>query len=224
MQSQRGKNVGHMAKTLVLVDDHHIVRHGLRSLLESEPDLSVVGEAASGFEGIRLADRLQPDVLVCDLEMAGLSGFEVTTEVRKCSPKTAVVIISEHADDKYAIEALRCGAKAYIMKNAPTHEVTTGIREVSDGRRYLCPSLAQRAIDAYEVSGGGLDDGKLSKREREVLRLVVQGNQSADIAAQMSISRRTAEVHRYNLMRKLGLHNRRELVDYATQRGLLPAG
>jgi DNA-binding NarL/FixJ family response regulator len=211
--------------TIVLADDHPIVRQGLRTVLEAEPDLTIVGEAADGLETVELAVRLRPQVLILDLMLPGLSGLEVTRQVHQRSPQTRVVILSMHANEAYVLEALRNGAAAYVLKEAGAAELVQAVREVTAGRRYLSPPLSERAIEAYVEKAAAipLDQSEtLTTREREVLHLAAEGHSNPEIAARLGISPRTAETHRANLMRKLGLHSQTELIRYAMRRGILP--
>jgi two-component system response regulator NreC len=210
---------------IVLADDHHIVRQGLRVLLEAEPDFHVVGEAGDGLETTQLVERLQPDVLVLDLMMPGLSGLEVVRQVGERSPKTRVVILSMYADEAYVLEALRNGAAGYVLKKSTADELVRAVREVMAGRHYLSPPLSEHAIDAYlqKAKESALSPyAMLTTREREVLHLVAEGHTNTEIAARLSISPRTVEMHRANLMRKLDLHTQADLIRYALQRGILP--
>jgi len=211
--------------TIVLADDHHIVRQGLRSLLEAEPDFSVVGETGDGLEAAQLVERLRPDVLVLDLMMPGLNGLEVTRQVSQRSPQTRVVILSMHANEAHVLEALRAGAVAYVLKESTSAELVRAVREAVAGRRYLSPPLSERAIEAYmqKAESVALDPYEtLTAREREVLYLVAEGHTNAEIADRLFISRRTVETHRANLMRKLDLRTQTDLISYALRRGILP--
>jgi two-component system response regulator NreC len=211
--------------SLVLADDHHVVRQGLRSLLEVEPDLRVIGEAADGLETVRLIKNLRPDILVVDVMMGGISGLEVTRQVSKHSLKTGVVILSMYSNEAYVLEALKAGAKAYVLKESTAGELVKAVREVAAGRRYLSSSLSERAIEAYiEKNKDTVLDpyDTLTTRECEVLHLVVQGCTNSDIATRLYISRRTVEAHRTNMMRKLGLRTQPQLISYAIRRGILP--
>jgi DNA-binding NarL/FixJ family response regulator len=211
--------------TIVLADDHGIVRQGLWALLDAEPDFSIVGEATDGLEAAQLAERLQPDVLVTDLMMGSTNGLEVIRQVSRRSPKTRVVIFSMYGNEAYVLEALRAGAKAYILKESASEELIAGIRYAAAGHRYLSSPLSERAIEGYiektEVTALDPYDA-LTTREREVLHLVAQGSTSSEIAGKLYLSRRTVETHRTNLMRKLGLHSRAELLRYALQKAILP--
>jgi two-component system response regulator NreC len=211
--------------TIVLADDHHVVRQGLRLLLAAEPDLQIIGEAADGLEASQLVERLQPNILVLDLMMRGINGLEVTKEVSRHSPRTGVVILSMYSNEAYVLEALRAGAKAYVLKEATSDELVRAIREAASGHRYLSSSLSEHAIEAYiqKTEETALDPyDALTAREREVLHLAAQGCTNADIADRLYISRRTVEAHRANMMRKLGLHTQIDLIRYALQRGILP--
>jgi two-component system response regulator NreC len=211
--------------TLVLADDHHVVRQGLRALLEAEPDLQVIGEAADGLETVRLVVNLRPDILVLDLMMGGISGLEVARQVSKRSPKTGVVILSMYSNEAYVLEALKAGAKAYVLKESTAGELVKAVRTAATGHRYLSSSLSERAIEAYvEKSKDTVLDpyDTLTTREREVLHLAAQGCTNADMATRLYISRRTVEVHRANVIRKLGLRTQAQLVSYAIRRGILP--
>jgi DNA-binding NarL/FixJ family response regulator len=211
--------------TIVLADDHRVVRQGLRALLEAEPDFRIVGEAEDGLETVRLVARLQPSVLVLDLSLPGLHGLEVTREVRKQTPQTRIVILSMYASEVYVLQALRNGAAGYVLKNCGATVLIQAIREVAAGRRHLCPQLSTRAIDAHIEHDADTKLGRnegLTTREREVLQLAAEGHTNTQIAARLFISSRTVETHRANLMRKLGLHTHTDLVRYALQQGILP--
>jgi DNA-binding NarL/FixJ family response regulator len=212
--------------TIVLADDHPIVRQGLRTLLAAQPDYQVVGEAADGIEAIQQVEQHRPAVLVVDLMMPKLGGLDVARRVRAMPNPPQVVVLSMHADEVYVLDALRSGAAAYVLKENDTAELITAVRAVATGQRYLSPPLSERAIDSYvrQSHATPLDPFELlTAREREVLQLAAAGQTTSAIAAHLSISPRTAETHRANLMRKLGLHSQAELVRFAVQRGLLPS-
>lgn len=212
--------------TIVLADDHQIVRLGIRSLLEAEQDFRVIGEASDGIDANKQVEQLRPDVLIVDLMMPGMNGLEVTRLVTQHQPHTHVIILSMHANESYVLEALRNGAAAYILKESSAHDIVHAVREVINGRRYLSPPLSERAIEIYvrqSQEESVLDPyEKLTSREREVLYLAAQGSHATDIAERLSISPRTAEAHRANLMRKLDLHTRTDLIRYALRRGIIP--
>ena len=211
--------------TIVLADDHVVVRQGLKALLEAEAGLRVVGEAADGMEAVHMVERLSPDVLVTDLMMPSLNGLEVTRQTRKRSPQTRIVILSMYSNEAYVVEALRGGAMAYVLKDSSAADLVQAVREVTVGHRYLSPPLSERAIEAYTrlAEASNLDTfDMLGSREREVLHLAAEGLSNTEIAARLSISPRTAETHRANLKRKLGLRGQADLVRYAVTRGILP--
>lgn len=211
--------------TILLADDHHIVRQGLRSLLEAEPNFNIVGEAADGLEAARLAESLQPDVLVLDIMMPGFSGLEVTRQVQQRAPDTKVIILSMYADESYVLEALRNGAFGYVLKKSTADELARAIRQVIEGQRYLSPPLTESAIEAYMQKASQTTEDSyelLTTREREVLHLAAEGLTNVEIADRLVVSPRTVESHRANLMQKLGLRNQTDLVRYAIRRGILP--
>ena len=211
--------------SIVLADDHHVVRRGIKALLESDTDIKVIGEAGSGVEAVQLTSRLRPGVLVLDLMLADMSGLGIIRQVKKHSPETSVIILSMYGNDCYVVEALQAGAKGYVLKDSPPEELVRAVREAAAGHRYLAPPLSDRAIEAYmqKAEDNMLDPyDVLTSREREILHLVAYGLTSTEIANRLCISPRTVEVHRASMMRKLGLRNRTELIHYAVRRGLLP--
>lgn len=213
--------------TIVLADDHPIVRDGLRGLLETEPGFNVVAETADGLKAVDLVERLKPDVLIVDVVMPGLDGLEVTRQVSHRSPQTRVIVLSMHADEVYVLRALRNGAVGYILKDSSTADLVQAVCEVIAGRRYLSPPLSERAIEAYiqKAEATTLDGYEtLTTREREVLHLTVEGCNNTEIAERLSISPRTVATHRTNMMRKLGLSTQTELISYALKRGIIPMG
>lgn len=211
--------------TIVLADDHQVVRQGLRALLQAEPGLSVIGEAADGLRVADIVQELEPDVLVVDLMMPGLGGLDATRQVAKRSPATRVVILTMHASEAYVIESLRSGACAYVLKDAGASELVRAIREAAAGRRYLSPPFSEQSIETYlRKAREAVHDPyeTLTAREREVLHLAAEGLTSAEMAKRLFISPRTAETHRAHILRKLGLRGQTDLVRYALKRGVLP--
>lgn len=214
-----------MVLTLLLADDHQIVRQGLRALLSTEPDFCLIGETGDGETTLRQVELLHPDILILDLMLPGMNGLEVLRRLAGRVPRTRVVILSMHANESYVAEALRAGANAYVLKEAGAAELIKAIREAAAGRRYLSPPLTDQALQAYNARATpvSLDSyHTLTSREREVLQLTAEGQSSAEIGRRLHISPRTVESHRANLMRKLSLRNQKELVRYAVGRGLVP--
>ena len=210
--------------TIVLADDHRIVRQGLRALLASEADFEVVGEADDGREALELVKRLTPDVLVLDLMMPGLNGLEVARQLPRQSPGVRVVVLSMHDDEGFVLEALANGVSGYVLKDSNSSDLVHAVREVAAGRRYLSPPLSDRAIEAYQQRAkvGAMDKHEtLTTREREVLQLSAEGHTNSEIAARLGISTRTAETHRSRVMHKLGLHTQSDLIRYAIRRGII---
>lgn len=209
---------------IVIADDHDVIRHALRTLLATDPDLHVVAEAADGVETLRVVERLLPDVLVVDVQMPGLNGLDVVEQVPSVSRRTAVVVFSMYSSEAYVAKAFRGGASGYVVKTSPVEEVVRAIHAVRRGERYLDTHVAQRAVDLYvdalTESDGDPWDG-LTGREREVLQLAAEGLSNAQIAERLFISPRTVETHRARVMRKLGLKGTTDLVLYAIRRGLL---
>jgi DNA-binding NarL/FixJ family response regulator len=214
---------------VVLADDHAIVRQGLRALLETDQGCEVVGEAADGLTALQLIDTLQPDVAVLDLQMPDLGGLEVARRVQQQAPGTRVIILSMHGDEPFVQEALRYGVKGYVLKGSSTSELVSAVQAAVAGKRFLSAVLTERALDAYVQQAHDVAKpidryDLLTNREREVLHLAAQGLNYAEMGQRLAISPRTAETHRGNVLRKLGLKDQTELVRYALSRGLLPEG
>jgi DNA-binding NarL/FixJ family response regulator len=208
-----------------LADDHPVVRQGLRGVLEAEPDFSVVAEIGDGLEAVRLVERLKPEVLVLDLLLPGLSGLDVLPIVRHRSPRTHVVVFSMYANEDFILQALKNGAVAYVLKGCDTAHVVEAVRRAATGRRYLSPAISEGAFEAYHAKAEAAPPDPhdlLTPRERQALQLAAEGHSNAEIAARLSISPRTAEMHRANALRKLGLKAQADLVRYAIRRGMLP--
>jgi two-component system response regulator NreC len=211
--------------TILLADDHRIVRQGLRALLEAEPDLQLVGETGDGLEAVQLAERLEPDVVVLDLMMPSINGLEATRQISESCPRTQVIILSMHADEGYVLESLRNGAAGYVLKDSSADDLVRAVREVVKGRRYLSAPLSERAIEVYMQKARETPPDPyetLTNREREMLHLTAQGHSSTEIAERLSISPRTVETHRANMMHKLDLHSQTDLIRYALKRGIIP--
>ena len=210
--------------TAIIADDHEIVRRGLRSLLESH-NCKLVAEAADGLAAAQAVEKFKPQLLFLDLNMPRLHGLEVLKQTRTSSPNTRVIVLSMHNDEPYVIEALRAGASAYLLKGSESEEIAQALKEVMAGRRYLSAPLSEWAINALATRVAEASDplSTLSPREREVLQLATEGYGNPEIAEKLFISPRTAETHRTNLMRKLGLQSQTDLVRFAIRKGLLTA-
>jgi len=210
--------------TIVLADDHDVVRRGLRALFDAEAEFEVIGEGGDGLEVTEMVERLRPDILVLDVVMPGLNGLEVLRRVRLSSPQTRVIVFSMYDQEAYVLEALKAGAKAYVLKKSATEELMTAVHEVISGRYYLGSPISARAMDAYIEKAEGIGDDlfeTLTAREREVLQLAAEGCTNAETAERLCISTRTAETHRSSAMRKLGLRTHTDLIRYALRRGIL---
>ena len=210
---------------LLLVDDHAVVRSGLRMLLENEADFVLVGEAGSGKEALSLVPQLMPDVIIMDITLPDMSGIEVTQRLKQAYPNIAVVALTIHEDQQYFFEMLRVGASAYVPKRAAPDDLITAIRSAYRGDVYIYPSLGRLLVNDF-ISRAGEGEEKvtmtgLTQREQEVLSMLAEGKTNDEIASELVISPHTVARHRENLMGKLGLHNRSELVKYAIRKGLI---
>lgn len=215
-----------MAKIRVLLtDDHTLFRQGVRTLLSAEPDLEVVGEAGTAAESVALARQLRPDVVLMDIGMAGMSSFEATRQIRKERPETKVVFLSMYDDEDYLAESVEIGASGYILKESPAEQLVTAIREVHRGGNYLSARLLSRLVDEFREQGHSPARsarlGTLTKREREVTKLLAEGKSVKEVAANFDLSVKTVEAHKFNLMRKLNIHNKAQLVQYAIQKKII---
>jgi DNA-binding NarL/FixJ family response regulator len=213
-----------MARIRVLVaDDHQVVRQGIAALLAAQPDIEVVGQAMDGRELIEMVEKLHPDVVLTDIAMPHLNGIEAAAQIRKSFPQVQVAILSMHPASSYVIRALRNGALGYLLKNDDIEQVILAIRTVAQGHRYLSGQVSAQTIDAF-LSARAADvtiEERITSREREILQLIAEGNTSGKIAGMLSISARTVETHRANLMTKLGLTSQADLVRFAIQHGFV---
>ena len=216
-----------MTIRLLLVDDHAVVRSGLRMLLASESDVEIVGEAGSGSEAVAAAASARPDVILMDIGLPDMTGIEATRVVKSGFPEIAIVALTIHEDEEYFFRMLDAGASGYVPKRAAPEELLTAIRAAASGEVYLYPSLAKLLVRDYlsqerETANRSTLDG-LTEREQEVLSLLAEGHNNAEIASALVISPKTVERHRENIMRKLNLHSRAELVRYAIRKGIIKA-
>jgi two-component system, NarL family, response regulator NreC len=207
---------------IALAEDHNLVREGFKALLKSEPSFELVGEATDGIEALEVVRREKPDVLLLDLRMPRMHGVDVLRQLRGES-KTRVVVVSMHSDEPYIVEALKNGVNGYILKDSPPSELIEAIRVAAGGGQYLCEPLRSKAISATlkRLAPGASSSPHLTKREHIVLELAAEGKTSGEIAKRLFISRRTAEAHRANLMKKLGLKTQTDLVLYAVRSGII---
>jgi two-component system, NarL family, response regulator NreC len=212
-----------MTIRIVLADDHTILRQGLKSLLAEEHDIQILGETGDGIEALQLVERKKPDILVVDVMMPGMNGLEVTRQVKEHFPEVKIVVLSMHMKEAYVMEAIRNGASAYVLKDSQATDLISAIRGVMQGRRFLSPPLTERILDDYFQKASQLADpfDILTGRERQVFQLVAEGLTSTEIAAKLSIGPSTVDVYRNNIMQKLHLKNRTDLIRLAFKRGII---
>ncbi len=208
-----------MPTRVLLADDHALIRQGLKTLLETR-GFQVVGEASDGQETLRAIEKTRPDVAIVDISMPVLNGIDAARELKKSSPRTKVIVLTQHDEDQYVTEALRAGVKGYVLKSQAAHDLVHAIEEVCRGSVYLSPNISRAVVDAY-LSRTYVATDPLSGRERQVLQLVGEGKSTKDISLHLGISVKTAESHRARLMKKLDIHETASLVRYAIRRGLI---
>lgn len=213
-----------MATRVLLAEDHELVRSGIRSLLEASKEVQVVGEAGNGRQAVELATQLKPDLVLMDLAMNDLNGIDATRQLTAQESKANVIILSMHGDEQYIYEALKAGAKGYVLKSSAFKELIAGIQEVCAGRTYVSPSLSNVVVNDYvrraKSAHAPNELDKLTTREREVLQLIAEGNSSAEVAQMLYISGRTVDTHRHNIMEKLEIHSIAGLTKFAIRTGL----
>jgi two-component system response regulator NreC len=205
---------------VLLADDHKVVLQGFRLLLSREPDIEVVGDAFTGSDAVALATELEPDVVVLDIAMPDINGVEVTRRILRDVPQTKVMILTMHKDAVYVREALRAGARGYVLKESIDVELAAAVRAVGRGQAYLSPSVSATVLDGYQQQVTDPLD-QITNRERQVLQLLAEGKTSKDVAVELNISVYTVDAHRSRIMKKLQLRTGRDLVRFALQRGLI---
>jgi two-component system, NarL family, response regulator NreC len=210
---------------VLLADDHGIVRRGLKSLLETEPNITIVAEASDGLEALRLCSEFKPDTLIVDVGMPKMNGIEVAARAQKLDPAPAVIILSMHADESYITRALAAGARAYLLKDATDEDLIPALRAVTQGKPFFSPAVTAVLVEDYmrQLRARGLTDTYhlLTDREKEVLQLLAEGRSNKEVATLLDLGLSTVETHRANLMQKLGLHNTAEIVLYAVRKGII---
>lgn len=212
-------------KRILIVEDHTLLRAGIRSLLQQDMELEIAGETDNGRDAVRMIESLAPDLVLMDISMPGMNGIEAMTDIKRRYPKTHVLVLTAHKADEYIHESLRAGADGYILKDATHDELRVAIRSVLNGKTYLSPDISKKVITAYlgtdKAATSGSSWDMLTHREREVLKLVAEGHPNKYIADYFCLSVKTIEKHRSNLMKKLDLHNASMLTAYAIERGLV---
>ena len=208
---------------ILIADDHTIFRSGLKLLLSSEPAFEVVAEAEDGAQAIELAKQLQPDVVLMDIGMPGINGYEATQRIKEETPNVNVLVLTMHRSEEYFFKMLDAGASGYVLKGAETGELMHALQTVAQGDAFLYPSMARSLVDRYlqTQSGGNINRQHLTSREEEILQMIADGYSNNDIAEKLVISPSTVHTHRTNIMQKLGLSKRHELVQYARNQGLI---
>jgi len=210
---------------ILLADDHVIVRDGLRALLDKQPDMAVVAEAADGRDCVRLAEEHAPDIVIMDIAMPNMNGIEATRRITASQPRTAVVILSMHQDESYVLRSLKAGAKGYLLKDSLRSDVIEAIRAVLQGRSFLTRKVGRILQEDYvrQLERRGLDDSYdlLTDREREILQLIAEGRTNKEVAALLNVSLTTIETHRTHILQKLSLHSVPELILYAVRKGII---
>ncbi|MCX6599452.1 MAG: response regulator transcription factor [Acidobacteria bacterium] len=210
---------------ILLADDHTLFRQGIKTLLAAEPDFEVIGEASNGGEAIERAAELRPDVVVMDVSMPGMSCFEATRQIRKARPEVKVLFLTMYDDEDYLIESMEVGASGYVLKDSPAAQLSAAVRDVQRGGSYLSPRMLSQLVDDFrsrvKTQTRTPRFATLTNREREVLKMLAEGNSVKEIAGDLNLSVKTIEAHKFNLMRKLDIHNKAQLVQYAIQKKII---
>jgi two-component system, NarL family, response regulator NreC len=215
-----------MAKIrILLADDHTLFRQGVKTLLAAESDIEIVGEAANGAEALERAGQSRPDVVLMDIGMPGPSSFETTRQIRRTRPETKVLFLTMYDDEDYLVEGMEVGASGYVLKDSPAPQLVAAIRDVSRGGSYLSPRMLAQLVDDFRTRIKSTDRlprfATLTPREKEVLKMLAEGNSVKEVACQLNLSVKTVEAHKFNLMRKLDIHNKAQLVQYAIQKKII---
>ena len=210
---------------ILLADDHTVVRKGLRLLLETQPDFSVIADASDGREAVALAEKLAPDVVVMDVAMPTLNGIEAARQITAKQPQTAVVFLSMHSDEGYVLKALKAGARAYLLKDSAEYDLINAVKAVSEGKAFFSPAISKMMVEDYmrQMQERAVEDSYelLTTREREVLQLLAEGKNNKEVAGLLNLSLYTVETHRSNIFQKLNLHSGAELILYAIRKGVI---
>jgi len=210
---------------VVITDDHALFRQGIKTLISAEPDMEVVGEASNGSDAVTKAAETRPDVVLMDIGMPGLSGFEASRQIRKNRPETKILFLTMYDDEDYLVECMEVGACGYVLKDSQSAHLLSAIRDVNRGGSYLSPRMLSQLVDDFRSrikSAHRLPRfATLTTREKEVLKVLAEGNSVKDIAGNLSLSVKTVEAHKFNLMRKLDIHNKAQLVQYAIQKKII---
>ncbi len=210
---------------VLLADDHTLFRQGVRTLLGAEPDVEVVGEASNGVEAAAKAAELRPDVVLLDIGMPGPSSFETARQIRRQRPETKVLFLTMYDDEDYLLEGMQVGANGYVLKDSPAPQLVGAIRDVYRGGSYLSPRMLGQLVDDFRSRIRSADQqprlATLTPREKEVLKMLAEGNSVKEVASLLNLSVKTVEAHKFNLMRKLDIHNKAQLVQYAIQKKII---
>lgn len=214
-----------MSLRILLADDHNLFRQGVRRILETQPDMTVVAEASSGLEAVDLAREHQPDVAIVDIAMKELNGIEATAQLLRHSPKTAVLILSMYSDERYVVRAVRAGARGYLLKDTVEEGLIEAVQHVSQGQAFFSPNVAKILQEAHnrDLQGQKVDDRYelLTERERQLYHMLAEGQSNKEIASRLNLSLHTVETHRTRIMEKMGVHSIAELVLGAVRRGIV---
>ena len=210
---------------IIVADDHTLFRQGVKTLLSAEPDIEVVGEASNGSEAAEKAAELRPDVVLMDIGMPGTSSFETTRQIKRNRPETKVLFLTMYDDEEYLVEGMEVGANGYVLKDSPAGQLVSAIRDVHRGGSYLSPRMLSQLVDDFRTRVKTNERvprfATLTPREREVLKMLAEGNSVKEVACQLNLSVKTVEAHKFNLMRKLDIHNKAQLVQYAIQKKII---